>query len=324
MKNKTTAPFIHTKATRASFAGDWLVAAAPIAVWSVYMFGARVLTVCAVCALFSLALDYITARFIFKLRGSACFDLWAAVYGIFAAFMMPVTVPLWLPAVASVFVVFAKNLRIFRGKRSFNPFVFSAAVLNVAFPSYMTAFTKPFAYFSAFDISLDPLLVKGYRVLSPLEYMADGSVYEDGIPAQLYGFASGNIGEIAVIAIFIAAVWLFIRRSGDWHGTLCFLVPILLLGLAFPSSDAESNYFAFSVLFSGSAVFLSVFAANESGTMPVTRLGRVIFGAVCGIMLFWCRKLGGSFEWGYFAVLLMNLLSPFIEQLTKPKALGHK
>lgn len=324
MKNKTTAPFIHTKDTRASFAGDWLVAAAPIAVWSVYMFGARVITVCAVCALLSLALDYLSARFIFKLRGSAAIDLWAAVYGIFAAFMMPVAVPLWLPAVASVFVVFAKNLRIFRGKRAFNPFVFSAAALNIAFPSYMTAFTKPFAYFSAFDISLDPLLVKGYRVLSPLQYMADGSVYEDGIPAQFYGFASGNIGEIAIAAILLAAVWLFIRRSGDWRGTLSFLVPILLLGLIFPSSDAESNYFAFGVLFSGGAVFLSVFAANESGTLPITKLGRIIFGVVCGTVLFGLRKLGAGFEWGYFAVLLMNLLSPFIELITKPKALGHK
>lgn len=324
MKNKTAAPFIHTKTTGASFAGDWLVAAAPIAVWSVFMFGARVLTICAVCALAAAALDYAAARFVFRRNAGACFDLWAAVYGIFAAFMMPVAVPLWLPAVAAVFVVFAKNLRVLRGKRAFNPFVFSAAALNVIFPSYMTVFTKPFAYFSAFDVSLDPLLVKGYRVLSPLEYMADGSVFEDGILAQFYGFASGNIGEIAIVAIFAAAVWLFIRRSGDWRGTVSLLVPILLLGLIFPSSDAESNYFAFSVLFSGSAVFLSVFAANESGTVPLTKLGRIIFGAVCGIMLFGLRKLGGSFEWGYFAVLLMNLLSPFIELLTKPKALGHK
>lgn len=324
MKNKISAPFVHTTATRASFAGEWLVAAAPIAVWSVFMFGARVITICLICAIMSLALDFAVSRFVFKLQPSASLDLWAFVYGIFAAFMMPVSVPLWLPAVAAVFVVLAKNLRVLRGKRLFNPFVFSAAALNVIFPAYMTTFTKPFAYFSAFDISLDPLLVDGYKVISPLMYMADGSVYEDGIFAQLYGFASGNIGEIAITAIFVAAIWLFVRRSGDWRPVLSFLVPMLLLGLVFPSSDAESNYFAFSVLFSGGAVFLAVFACNESGTVPMTRLGRLAFGAACGIMTFGLRKLGGSFEWGYFAVLLMNAVSPFIESITKPKAIGHK
>ena len=67
----------------------------------------------------------------------------------------------------------------------------------------MTAFTRPFAYFSSFQITLDPILVNKYAVISNLQYSADGSVYEDGVIPQFYGFASGNWGEIAVVAMAV-------------------------------------------------------------------------------------------------------------------------
>ena len=322
MEKNITAPYVHTRKKSYSRAVEWLVALTPVLIWSVFMFGARVLTVCLISASFSLLFDYLIRRYLFKMDGCARIDIMSVVYGILAAFMMPVAVSLWIPVLAATLVVVAKNIKGFRGKRLLNPFVFSAAVLSVLFKNQMTAFTRPFAYFSAFDISIDQKLLQGYRVISPLQYIADGSVYEDGAMAQLYGYAGGCIGEIAVFAIAVALVWLCVRKEADWMGTAAFLVPILLLSLMFPSDDAESNYFAYSILLSGSIVFLSAFAVNESFTVPMTRTGRIIFGAVCGVMTFVFRKTSGGFEWGYIVVLVMNVLSPFIEKFTKPKVLN--
>lgn len=324
MTKNITAPYVRTEKTAVSRAAEWLVALVPVLIWSVYMFGARVISICTLSAALSLALDYPVRRFIFKAGKGARSDAMAGIYGMLAAFMMPVAVPLWMPVIAAALVVFAKNIRIFRAKRLFNPFVFSAAVMSLCFKSQMTAFTRPFAYFSAFELSIDPVLVDNYRVISPLQYMADGSVYEDGVMAQLYGFASGNIGEIAVAAMIISFIWLCTRKEADWRGTVAFLVPVLLLALAFPSDDAESEFFAYSTVLSGAIFFLSVFALNEKQTVPVTKSGRVIFGAACGTATFFLRRYAGGFEWGYFVVLLMNILSPFIEMLTKPRAFGEK
>lgn len=313
-----TAPYVHTEENYNSRAKEWLVAICPILVWSVYMFGARVITLTVLGALFSLALDYAVRRFVLRLDDGACFDLNGAVFGILAVFTMPVTVPLWFPAVSSMLVVLAKNIR-FRERNIFNPFVFSAAVMSFVFKPFMTAFTRPFAYFSAFDIVLDERLVNGYRVISPLQYMADGKVYEDGAAAQLYGFASGNIGEIAVAAIILAFVFLLVRKEIDWRGTAAYLVPILLLALALPSSDAESNYYAYSVLLSGGIAFLSVFAMNENGSIPFDGTARLIFGAICGTATFFLRKYSGGFEWGYTVVLVMNLSTPVFDKFFRPR-----
>ncbi len=321
---RISAPFTHTETTVFSHAAEWLVAIAPVLIWSVYMFGARVITVCLLCALFSVGFDYPVRRFLLKRKGIAQFDPMAGIYGILTAFMMPVAVSLWVPIIGALFVVIAKNIRAIRAKRLFNPFVFSAAMLHLFFSAQMTAYTRPFAYFNAFSFSIEDKLLESYRVISPLQYMADGSVYEDGVFAQLYGFASGNIGEIAVTAMIISLIWLCARKEGDWKVTVAFLVPVLLLSLAFPSDDAESEYYAYSMLLSGAVCFLAVFAMNERQTLPMTSSGRIIFGAVGGSVTFLLHRYVGGFEWGYWVILALNVISPFLEMVTRPKVIGEE
>lgn len=319
MTKTAAAPYAHSEKSNLTRGAEWLVALAPMLIWSVYMFGARVITLCTLSGGLSLLFDFLVRRYLFKYPIKSSLDIMASVYGVLAAFSMPVAVPLWIPMISAILVVIAKNIRVIFKKRLFNPFVFSAAVLNLLFGTKMTLYTRPFAYFSAFDFSIDEKLLSGYRVISPLQYMADGSVYEDGIFAQLYGFASGNIGEIAIFAMILSLVWLCIRKEADWKNTVAYLVPVFLLALCFPSDDAESTYYAFAFLFSGAFVFLSVFATSESCTTPMTKSGKLIFSLFCGVITFALRKLHGGIEWGYYAVLLMNVISPLIEFATKPK-----
>lgn len=317
MTNNIYAPYIHTEKTINDRVIDWAIALLPVFVWSIFMFGARVISLCLVGGIFAILLDFPVRAFILKMPKGSKIDFMAAIYGILTVFMMPVTVPLFMPVVSSALVVLAKNIRAIKGKRLFNPFVFSAAVLNLVFPKVMTAFTKPFAYFSAFSFVLDPKLVDNYRVISPLQYMADGSVYEDGVLAQLYGFASGNIGEIAVAAMVLSLIWLIYKKEADFYGTVAVIFTVLLLALAFPSNDAESNYYAYAVILSGSIVFLSVFGINESHTVPLTFFGRIITGVLLGALIFLFRKIIGGFDCGYLILLVLNVASPFIEMLTR-------
>lgn len=313
------APYIHTNKKGNERAKNWLVALIPIIIWSVYVFGGRVISLCAICASACVILDYPIRRYLFKYARGTRIDLMAIVYAVLATFCMPVSVPLWLPTVAAILIVFAKNISVFRPKMLFNPYIFSAAVLNFAFPTQMTAFTKPFAYFGAFDVVIDQRLMDGYRVLSPLQYIADGSVYEDGLAAQLYGFASGNLGEIAIAAIILAAVWLWIRKELDITATAAFLITILVVAMCFPSEDAESNHYAYSILLSGGIALISVFALNDRHTVPLTSMGRLFLALFGGAAVFAVRKYGGGFEWSYCVILAINAISPLVERVTKPK-----
>ncbi len=318
-----TAPYVHTKLKRDEDGKDLAIALIPLLIWSVFMFGARVITICVIAAAFGIALDFLVRRFIFKYDLLLSIDVIAPVYCILAVFTMPVTIPLWMPAFSSALVILAKNVKVIWKRRLFNPFVFSAAVTHLIFGDIMLRFTRPFAYFSAFSFNIDPALIDNYRVITPLQYMADGSVYEDGVFAQLYGFASGNMGEIAVAAIFLSAVWLFVRKQASPLAVVSMLGPVLILALLFPSDDAESNFYAYSLIMTGAIIFLSVFAMSEKHTVPMSGLGKVVFGVVCGSVIFVLRKVSGGTEWGYIVVLVMNILSPFIEKITKPRPVGY-
>lgn len=321
MRNK--APYRHSSYSINTRPLEWLAAVAPVFVWGTYLYGGRVIVLGLLGALFSMLLDYPLRRYLFKLERGARIDLMTAIYGTLATFAMPATAPLWFPALTSVLVVFAKNMRV-RNIPLFNPFIFSAAFTSLLFKPIMTAFTRPFAYFSPFQISLDPVLVNKYAVISPLQYTADGSVYEDGIISQFYGYASGNWGEIAVAAMAVGFLWMLFRKEMNWRGTVTYLMVILLLGLFFPSSDAENNYFAYSVLLSGGIFYMGFYAMNEKSTVPSSTTGLIIFAAVSAILTFVLRKVAGGFEWGYFVILLMNLLTPLLDKYTRPMAVGEK
>lgn len=321
--SEARAPFIKTPVHAFDLAYDLLISLAPVLIWSTYVFGPRVLSICAIGGVCTAVFDLLI-RIIFKIQKNFIPDPLAAAFGILACFTLPVSAPLWAPVAAAGLTAAAKNIRYFRGRRALNPFVFSAAAMNLIFPSVMNVFTRPRAYFRPFVWKVGEKLISDYRVISPLEYIKDGDVYEEGALAQFIGYASGHIGEIAVCAMLFSAIWLIYRRRLDIRTVAAFLVPIFVLGLIFPSDDAESNYYAYSLILSGAAVFLSVFASAEGSTVPATKVGRIIFGAANGIIIFLTRKFFGGAEFGYYSVLLLGLLTPFIEKLTLPKPTGVK
>lgn len=318
MNKKRT--FAHTAEPAYGGALDLLVAALPVLVWSVFLFGARVITISLLCAAASAAADTAAA---FLLRRRLRADPYAAVFGLLAAFTLPAAVPFYVALFSGALCGAAMHIKLYKHRRSFCPYILSAAVTGLVFRGATGTFTRPFAYFGAFDMIVDPRLIRGYRVISPLQYMANGSVYEDGIYAQLYGYASGNLGEIAVCALFLALAWLAVRKRADIASTAAMLVTVILLALALPSADAESNFYAFSLLFSGAIVFISVFALNDPFTAPATKRCRRVCAVICGAIAFVLRRYSGAgFETAYYALLAVNVLSPWLERFLLPRPLG--
>ena len=318
MNRKRT--FAHTAEPAYGGALELLVAALPVLVWSVFLFGARVITISLLCAAASAAADTAAA---FLLRRRLRADPYAAVFGLLAAFTLPAAVPFYVALFSGALCGAAMHIRLYKHRRCFCPYILSAAVTGLVFRGATGTFTRPFAYFGAFDMIVDPRLIRGYRVISPLQYMANGNVYEDGRYAQLYGYASGNLGEIAVCALFLALAWLAVRKRADIASTAAMLVTVILLALALPSADAESNFYAFSLLFSGAIVFISVFALNDPFTAPATKRCRRVCAVICGAIAFVLRRYSGAgFETAYYALLAVNVISPWLERFLLPRPLG--
>ena len=62
--------------------------------------------------------------------------------------------------------------------------------------------------------------------------------------------------------------------------------------------------------------------ATDYVTTPINRGGRMVFAFGCGVITALIRLFGNYPEGVSFAILIMNILSPYIEKLTARRPLG--
>ncbi|MCI8552520.1 MAG: RnfABCDGE type electron transport complex subunit D, partial [Lawsonibacter sp.] len=77
-------------------------------------------------------------------------------------------------------------------------------------------------------------------------------------------------------------------------------------------------------LLSGGVMLGAFFMATDYVTSPTTEKGKLVFGICLGVITCAIRFLGNMNEGVSFAILLMNLLTPYIEVNTRQDKLGIK
>ena len=66
------------------------------------------------------------------------------------------------------------------------------------------------------------------------------------------------------------------------------------------------------------------FIVTDPVTSATSNKGRLIYGALVGILIFIIRSWGNYPDAVAFAVLLMNFAAPLIDNYTLPRTYGHK
>lgn len=65
------------------------------------------------------------------------------------------------------------------------------------------------------------------------------------------------------------------------------------------------------------------FIVTDPVTSAVSLRGRLIYGALIGILIYLIRVWGNYPDAVAFAVLIMNFAAPFIDYYTQPTSYGH-
>jgi len=80
---------------------------------------------------------------------------------------------------------------------------------------------------------------------------------------------------------------------------------------------------ALSLVMSGGLVLGAIFMATDYVTSPSTPWGKVIFAVGAGLLTCLIRYFGNYPEGVSFAILFMNILTPYISQWTQRKVFGR-
>lgn len=311
-------PHVRSVATTSSIMRDVIIALLPALIWGIYVFGFRALTLTAVSVGACVLSEFLFCKITKKEQSIS--DLSAVVTGLILAFNLPVTVPLWLPAVGGAFaIVIVKMLFGGIGKNFLNPALAARVFLFFSFPSLMSGtFVTPKVAKTLSPIAWGVDAVSSPTVLSQIEEGVDTNTVID----MFYGNIGGCIGEVSKLCLLIGFAYLLIRRVVSWHIPVAYLSVFFLLTFIFPRGEDEAINFALASLLSGGVVFGSLFMATDYATSPLSAAGKLLYGALCGALTVFFRYFGSYPEGASFAILVMNTFVYYIDRLTRPAVFG--
>ena len=289
-------PHVTTKNSTAVIMRDVLIALLPAVIAGCVVFGLRALLVVAVttaaCVFFEWGFEKLCHT------PSTISDLSAAVTGVLLAMNLPVSIPLWQAVFgALVAIVAVKGLFGGIGKNFANPAITARIVMFLAFSKTMTAWVFPDAVSSA----------------TPLAMMANGESVD--YLTLLLGNHGGCLGETSALALLIGFAYLLIRGVISWHTPVCFVGTVFVMSQIL-GQDAVGQ------ILSGGLMLGAIFMATDYSTTPSTNWGRVLFGIGAGLLTVLIRFYGAYAEGVSFAILFMNILTPYLSKWTETKPFG--
>ena len=274
-----------------------IAALVPVTVWSVYLFGFRVLAVIAVSVGSAVGSEALATKLIYKKVMIG--DLACVVSGMMLAMTLPASVPLWIPAIGGVIATVIKQISGGAGKNFLNPALFARTVIMLAFGKLMF-YTAPFVKLPLFA-SVD----RSLAVSPAMSALNDGRFPDESVFELLYGKCAGNIGEISAILLVLGGVFLIFRGIISFKIPVSFILSVVVLTYIFPKIDIDSSFAVYSIL-SGGVLIAAFFMATDHATSPCTTLGQIIFGVGCGCLTVIFRYSGLFYDGAYPAVLIMN------------------
>lgn len=300
----TSSPHVKSSTTTSTIMRDVIIALIPALIASNIIFGLRAGLVTAVCVASCVGFEYLSRRIMNKKNTIS--DLSAVVTGIILAFNLPSTMPLWMCVIGSfVAIVIVKQLFGGIGQNFANPAITARIVLLVSFGTQMTNWAAPKIVAVADAVS----------GATPMGQIAAGET--PNLLNMFLGTTGGSLGETSALALLIGGIYLVYRK------VINPIIPVAFIGTVFVFTAVLGVNPLAQIL--GGGLFLgAIFMATDYSTSPVTNMGKLIFGIGCGLITVLIRVFGSYPEGVSFAILLMNILVPYIDKATKLKALGGK
>ena len=298
----SVSPHIHGKKTTQKIMLDVIIALLPASVISVLLVGFDALLVIATCVIASVACELLFNIIIKKEQTVS--DLSAVVTGLLLALNLPANIALWQAAVGSAFaIILVKGVFGGLGKNIVNPAMTARVFMLLAFGSMAN--------------SVMPEGMDTASGATPLVKLANGEAVT--VWNLLFGNHGGALGETCALALIIGGTYLLVKKVISWHIPVTFIGTVFLFSLIVEGGNVEM---ALAWVLSGGLIIGAFFMATDYVTSPSTAKGKIIFGIGAGVITVLIRFWGVYPEGVSFAILLMNIVNPFIDGKCTRKLFG--
>ena len=275
------------------------LALCPTLVAAVVIFGVNALILTAITVAACVFFEWASCKLMHRENPTGDFS--AVVTGMLLAFNLPATLPWWMALVgAFIAIVIVKQLFGGLGYNFANPAIVGRIAMAMGFAGAMSSYPHP--------EGLDAL-----ASATPLA-VAD-QLGSESYVTLLLGNHGGVLGETCAITLLAGGLYLIWTKVISPTIPVTYLATVAVLSLAAGRDPVVQ-------LLSGGLILGAFFMATDYVTSPTTQKGKLIFGLGLGIITCAIRFLGTMAEGVSFSILLMNLVVPYIEVLTRQDKLG--
>ena len=320
MKNTmlvSPSPHIHANVSTRSLMLDVIIALTPAIVVSVLFYGWSELLILAVSVASCVLLEWAITKYMLK-APSTIGDMSAVVTGLLLAMNLPSTTPWWVVFIgALVSIGVAKMTFGGLGQNPFNPAITGRVFLLISFPTYMTDWTVPQGFIHSSDAVSGATLLGRYAE-GGVEAVA-GTDYLN----TLFLNIGGSAGEISTLALLVGFAYLLVRKVIKPWITLSIFATIAVFSGIFWMIDPSTYTDPLFNLLTGGVVLGACFMATDYVTSPMSNLGGVIYGIGIGLLVMLIRYFGAYPEGMSFAILIMNMVVPLLNNWCHQKKYGR-
>ncbi len=308
----SSSPHIRSVESVQSIMFDVMIALFPAALMAVLLFGYRALLTMVIAVVTAMLVEALWLR-----KKDIISDGSAAVTGLLLAMTLPPASSWWLIVIGSASaIIIGKQVFGGIGYNIFNPALVGRAVLVMSWGGRMAGaiwpVPQPFAFGADVStITTATVLVDHSQALAV------------GLPQMFIGNIAGSLGETSSLALLLGGTWLLYKGHIDFRIPAGFIGTVFLFGLIFGGGFYENHLLTgvFHIV-SGGVMLGAIFMATDMVTTPVTATGRLIFGIGCGLITMLIRLWGVLPEGVTFGILLMNAVTPVIDNFTVPQQFG--
>ena len=245
----------------------------------------------------------------------------AILTALILAMSLPPHAPLWLGALGSAFAIFfGKQVYGGLGQNLFNPAMLARVVLLISFPVEMTKWITPSAFYDGVWYKMG---VDGVSGATTLGLTKEGAQTSFHWLSHVLGTSTGSLGETSAVLMLVGGIWLIQQQVFSWHVPVATILGCLLPGTAMWFADPSAVPEPLAQLTSGGLLMCAFFIATDPVTTPTSNRGKLIFGAGTGFLIFVIRTFGNFPEGVAFSILIMNAVTPLIDQYTRPRMYGY-
>jgi electron transport complex protein RnfD len=250
---------------------------------------------------------------------------------------LPPYAPYWLIVVGiGSAILLAKQLYGGMGYNPFNPAMIGYVILLISFPVEMTSWSAPLGateYTPGFIDAIKACFggretIDAVTMATPLDLLKQNdalTVKDLWQQNPQFGHWGGLGWEWINLGFLAGGLFLLYKRIFTWHAPVSMLIALTVMAaLFYDSGSSASGGSPLFHLLTGATMFGAFFIVTDPVTSAVSNRGRIIYGALIGVLIYLIRHWGNYPDAVAFAVLLMNFAAPLLDHYTQPRTYGHQ